>query len=171
MTFDLERLVQFIVQAKKAAYAGDGAEVPSDQVQTPGFKELSFREGDWEYRDSYAGYFFAPGREVVWYQGNPAWMMAYSGGMTSEYRADRVFAKQTFTFLKRVLSQISPERPFRGPASFVDDNFIYSDSLLDPTGDLRDFRGTEFISCKNREVFRQFYFGGVIVPKDLAQSL
>lgn len=168
MTLNLEALTAFVVKAKKTAYAGDGAEVPADKIQTPGFKELSFTEGKWEYRDSYAGYFLAPGREVVWFQGVPVWMMAYAGGMTSNHRKDQSFAKQTFTFLKQALSQVSINRPFRGPLHFVDGDYSYSDIF---SGTMTEFTGREHILYQGNKVFQQRYIGGLILPKDLAQSL
>lgn len=162
MIFSLETLVDFIVRAKKAAYAGDGAEVPLDQIQTPGFKDLSFKEGDWEYRDSYAGYFLAPGREVVWFQGRPVWMMAYSGGMSPDCRVDKTFAKQTFTFLKKALLLITADRPFRGPLSFSEGPYRYEDSS---EGGVTRFRGREHIFYEGKEVFSQDYLGSLIIPK------
>ena len=57
MKIDLEQLAKFLVKAKVQTYASDGKEI---EPQRPGFKELEFKEEDWEYRDSYAGFFFAP---------------------------------------------------------------------------------------------------------------
>ena len=168
MTLNIEALTAFVVKAKKAAYAGDGAEVPAAKIQTPGFKELSFTEGKWEYRDSYAGYFLAPGREVVWFQGQPVWMMAYAGGMTPEHRRDKPFAKQTFTFLKRALSQASMNRPFRGPLHFTEGDYSYSDIF---SGTIIEFTGREYIQHQGKKVFQQRYIGGLILPKEPAQSL
>jgi len=52
MSIILAELVAFILEAKKQAYAGDGKEITPER---PGFKELGFRKGHWEYRDSYSG--------------------------------------------------------------------------------------------------------------------
>jgi len=77
MALNLKELAKFLVKAKMGTYAADGAEV---SPQRPEFKELEFIEGDWEYRDSYAGFFFAPGQEVVRYKRKPVWIMSYHGG-------------------------------------------------------------------------------------------
>ncbi len=159
MNMDLDVLARFLVRAKVQAYAGEGSEVSS---QRPGFKELEFIEGDWYYRDSYSGFFLAPGQEVVRYQGVPVWAMAYSGGMLPEFHGDTVFAKRTFTFLKQVLLRVEVSRPFRGPRFFQEGDFSYSDSS---SGDLTDFVGTESISYRGKEVFRQRYIGGLIISK------
>ena len=157
--FKINELVEFLLEAKVNSYAGGGAEL---KPQRPGFKELEFSKGDWEYRDSYCGFFFAPGQEIVRYKGKPVWAMAYSGGMLSEYHGNKDFAKQTFTFLKKCLALVELSRPFRGPTNFKDGDFEYKDAN---NGDISDFSGTEHIYYKGKEVFRQHYIGGYIIPK------
>ncbi|HLD49515.1 MAG TPA: DUF5680 domain-containing protein [archaeon] len=159
MEINLEELARFLVKAKSRTYAGDGKEIPP---QRPGFKELEYVEGNLEYRDSYAGFYFAPGQEIVRLQGRPVWAMAYSGGMRPEYHGQRDFAKQTFTFLKQALSIVEESRPFRGPENFRDGEWEYTDTS---EGDITDFKGTEHILFQGKEVFRQHYIGGLILPK------
>lgn len=159
MEINLEELARFLIQAKSEAWAGDGKEIPP---QRPGFKELGYVEGPWEYRDSYAGYFMAPGQEYVRFQGQPVWMMAYSGGMSPEQRGNKSFAEQTFTFLKKALKMVEVTRPFRGPDNFHEGEWEYKDSS---EGNITDFRGTECILYQGKEVFRQHYCGGLILSK------
>ncbi len=106
---DLEALTDFILKAKISTYAAEGAEV---EPERPSFRELHYAEGDWDYHDSYAGYYRAPGQEVVRFQGKPVWTMSYDGGMSTEYHGNRSFAKQTFTFLKEALKQVERSNPF-----------------------------------------------------------
>ena len=164
---NLEELASFLVKAKKEAYAGDGREVTRER---PGFKELEFTEGDWDYRDSYVGFFMAPGQEVVRFQGKPIWVMSYSGGMTSDFRDDVGFAKETFGFLKRALLQVTEDAPFRGPRCLEDGRWIY-DNLW--KGNLTDFEGRERILYEFNEkiddesvfIFSQKYIGGLVIHK------
>ncbi|MDP3728292.1 MAG: DUF5680 domain-containing protein [bacterium] len=156
---NLKELAHFLVKAKCNAYAGDGKEIPS---QRPGFKELEFKEGPWEYRDSYVGYFMAPGQEYVRYNGQIVWAMAYTGGMVEEYREDKNLAKQTFQFLKQALQKIEVSRPFRGPNSLSLGDWEYRDKS---EGDITDFKGVEHIFYKGKEVFKQNYIGGVVLSK------
>jgi hypothetical protein len=160
MIINLEALAMFLVKAKKATYAGDGRTVQPERV---GFKELRFTEGNWDYRDSYAGYFFAPGQEIVRFQDIPVWSMAYSGGMHTPYHGDEAFASQTFTFLKKALSRVETSRPFRGPTSYKEGKWDYYDESV---GNVTQFHGTERICFEGREVYRQNYIGGLIVPKE-----
>ncbi len=68
MRIDLTELKKFLVEAKKHTYAGGGKETTP---QRPGFIELEFSKGSWYYRDSYCGFFQAPGQEVVRFNGKP----------------------------------------------------------------------------------------------------
>lgn len=160
--FKLGELASFLMRARATGYAGGAKEVSNPQ--RPGFKEFPpYREGDFEYIDSYSGFYQAPGQEVVRYKGKPAWHMAYSGGMLPEFHGDLAFAKQIYGFLRKALARPNPQKPFRGPARFAEGDFEYLD---DNEGDLADFNGVERITCKGREVFRQRYIGGRIVHKE-----
>ena len=173
LPFNLEELAEFLVRAKKSTYAGDGREVVPERH---GFKELEYKEGDWSYRDSYAGFFIAPGQEVVRFREEPIWAMAYTGGM-NQLVGNVEFAKRTFKLLKLALSQVEPSAPFRGPASRLIclDNFKYL-NIVSGRRNIIDFEGFEEITCRlesfdgeaivsNIPVFSQKYFGGLILPK------
>lgn len=162
---NLEKLAEFLVKAKKATYAGEGAEV---EAERQGFKELEYKEGKWEYRDSYIGFFLAPGQEVVRFKGKPVWAMSYSGGIREEHRKDIKFAKKVFSFLKKALSNVSKDMPFRGPVNFDEGkifdkgDFRYFNFI---EGNIEDFSGLETITYKGEEVFRQKYIGGLVKNK------
>ncbi len=157
MEINLNQLARFLVMAKKRTYAGNGKEI---RPQRPGFKELEFKQGNWHYRDSYTGFFFAPGQEVVRFKGNPVWAMAYNGGMRIKYHGDARFATEVFDFLKKTLSRVSAAKPFRGPEKLKSSDFLYINKVK---GGIKEFRGQEKIFYKNKEVFRQDYIGGLII--------
>src|SRR3989344_9310709 len=91
----LGQLSSFIVEANRNTWAAEGAEVSPER---PGYKELEYRRGAWKLRDSYTGYFRAPGMTTVYYKDTPVWTMAYGGhGQTERHEAS---AKGTFNFLK-----------------------------------------------------------------------
>lgn len=159
MIMDLKELVKFLVKAKLGTYAGGGKEITP---QRPGFRELEYSEGDWYYRDSYTGFYSAPGQELVKFRGNPVWIMSYSGGMNEKYHGDYDFAIQTFGFLKVAMLKIDESNPFRGPGNLKEGDWEY---VNESEGDIRFFRGTEKILYKGEEVFRQHYIGGTVVQK------
>lgn len=157
MEFTLEDLAKFLVKAKKSTYAGDAQNI---QAQRPGFEELEFKEGDLEYRDSYFGFYQAPGQEVVRFKGKPVWVMAYSGGMKKEYHGNKDFSEQTFSFLKKALLKIDESSPFRGPSTLKEGDYEYINEV---EGDIAQFKGRERILYKGKEVCFHDYIGELAI--------
>ncbi|MFA6460673.1 MAG: DUF5680 domain-containing protein [Candidatus Woesearchaeota archaeon] len=160
MNFTNEELAKFLVKAKIQTYAGEGKEV---SPQRPGFKELEYFEGDFEYRDSYCGFFSAPGQEIVRFRGEPIWAMSYNGGMIPEFRSEIAFASRTYQFLKLALSKVEESKPYRGPAHFEEGNWVYRSFIQ---GDITLFNGRESIFHRRIKVYEQTYMGGLIVSKN-----
>ncbi len=158
--FNLEDLAKFIVEANKNTYAsGIYANVKSER---PGFEELEFKKGGFELRDSYCGFFRAPGQTIVRFKEKPVWNMAYDGGMIEEFHADADFSKQTFKFLQKALMKIDALRPFRGPENFKEGEYEYT---MEVNGDIRNFRGQEKITFQGKVVFVQNFIGGLVLGK------
>lgn len=153
-------LRQFLATAKKNTYAvGNKNTLP----ERKDFDELEYSKGDFYYRDSYYGFFRAPGQEIVRFKGKPIWAMSYNGGMRDGF-GDVEFAKQTYGFLKKVLGMVEENLPYRGPPRVGDGDFLYTNSV---EGNLVEFIGKEIIFYKGKEVFIQDYMGGLIVDKKL----
>ena len=159
---DLKKLAKFLVKAKKATYASINK--MKIEAERPMHDELEFSEGDFYYRDSYSGFFQAPGMEEVRLVKNGAtiWTMAYSGGMLSKYQKDAEFAKQTFTLLKKALSSVNEKIPYRGPKNMINGDWEYVNNVK---GDIKRFLGHEKIFYKKKEVFSQDYIGGLVIEK------
>lgn len=165
MEFTLKQLNEFLGKAALATYAGGGKKVdptkPGFVARFPGFKELEYGEGDFYYRDSYAGFFRSAGQEVVWYKDKPVWTQVYCGGMTITYCDDEKFAKETFNFLKRALSAGEKCRAFqpRGKNGFKEGEREYRCKMK---GDIADFAGSEKILHNKKTVFTHQFFGGLL---------
>src|SRR3989338_6676711 len=176
LEIDLEDLRDFIVEGKKNCYAGNGKEI----ILPDGSKLLTFQKGNFYYEDNYAYYYQAPGRELAKWKnkdGQRIWQMAYSGGMIDFNKQDKKLAKKTFGFLKKVLSNVPREYPFRGPRDFASitvpsskESFTYRNKpSSDNLNNLIRFKGEEKIirghgsrfSC----IFSQDYIGGLCIPK------
>ena len=154
----LEELNNFLEKASLATYAGNGERVKSEKK---GFYELEYKEGDFYYRDSFAGYLSSHGQEVVWYKEEPVWMCSYAGGMCGSKSDDSKFAHETFEFLKSALRAGEKDGKFqpRGPQDFTDGDFAYRN---DWSGDIKEFRGEENIVYNGEVVFTHSYFGGML---------
>ncbi|MBR9706110.1 hypothetical protein GOV14_03690 [Candidatus Pacearchaeota archaeon] len=162
MDIDLKKLAKFLVQAKISTYASmNKMKIDSER---PRHDELEFFDEEFYYRDSYVGFFQAPGMEEVRLgrDGKTIWTMAYSGGMLLEYQEDVEFAMQTFTFLKKAMSLVNEKMPYRGIDKLKDGDWEY---VCEVKGDIKRFIGHERIFFKNKEVFSQDYIGGLVLDK------
>ena len=146
-------LVNFIVKAKRNTYAsGNKATKLKD-----GFEEFIFEEGDFKYRDRYHARDPKPfgGEEVVWQNGKAIWIMNYYGYMLF----DKINSEVVYEFLRKAMSLVDEQRPFRGPPNFKEGDFEYLD---ENEGDVSKFKGTEIIFFKGKEVYRLEYHGGLL---------
>lgn len=156
---DLQTLNDFLARATLATYAGSGER---NQTAKKGFFDLEYREGDFYYRDSFAGYLASHGQETIWYQDKPVWMCSYAGGMRGSKADDADFAGETFEFLK--LAMRSGERGegkfrHRGPEVLQNGDWKYLNSRI---GDITNFTGYEEIHYQGEKVFEHDYFGGIL---------
>jgi len=171
---NLTELAQFLVRAKQSTYAKGEGVVPTDRLRNPGFTELEYPaqgsgvEERFYYRDHYAGSLAAPGHEIVYVgdeNGAPLWMMSYSGGMNPEF--DHLTG-DAFTFLKKVLQQVPPDAPFRGPVYVHEGAWTYMFKIKSK-GDITGFSGDEEILYEKNHtqhtVFSQRISGGLVIGK------
>lgn len=141
-------IISFLIKAKKATYAGKGAETVSSR---PASHDLVYREDNLLYYDTYLGGDRFSGEEAVWIDGIPYWSMNYSGRVTGEnFSGD---------FLKDALSEVSADMPFRGSENYSDGDYNYCCNV---NGDFEWFQGYETISFKGAIIYECFFHGGII---------
>lgn len=160
----LKDLAEFIVEANKNTWAADA---PKVVPQKPGYDELEYKStnGVWLLRDSYTGYFRAPGMTTVYYKGVPAWSQAYGGqGMSEDQYA---IVQPTFQFLKTALMMVVTEMPFRGPKEFTNEDWCYSFTMQ---GTLEDCTWIEKITKNDVLTFTQIGFAGIVIQRTPARS-
>ncbi len=144
-----DQFVRFLVEAKKNTYAGGGElSAPS----RPASKDLSFRQGDYTYIDTYLGDLDFIGEEAVWHKGKPLWGMNYYGAMLV-----KAVPEEFSRCLKAALSSVPLEAPFRGPASFQYGSLQYN---CEWSGDVDQFEGHEHILENGKEIYRLVFHGG-----------
>lgn len=147
-TYSLDDLKDFLLEAKRATYAGH---MVSDLSSRPGSIDLEYRKGDFYYLDSYLGNIEFSGEEAVWFRGEAVWSMNYWG---------RTFGDPfSGDFLKSALSKGSPEYPYRGPAEYAEFPYSYR---MQVDGDFFRFNGYEEISHDGRPVYDLYFHGGRI---------
>ena len=142
-------LVDFLLRAKRATYAGHGAEAESSR---PASHDLGYAEGRFAYYDTYLGGERFAGEEALWDNGAPVWAMNYCG---------RVLDPAGFSgdFLKAALFAVPPETPFRGPKVFQDGAFTYRCQV---EGDADWFAGREWIEKDGALIYEGAFHGGIV---------
>lgn len=143
-----DRIIDFLIKAKKATYAGKGAEVESSR---PNSHDLQYTEGDLKYIDTYLGGQEFAGEEALWENDVPFWSMNYMG---------RVFEGAVLgDFLKEALLHVPKDMPYRGPARYENGDYIYTCSI---DGDFNWFTGYEEIFHKGTKIYECHFHGCTI---------
>lgn len=141
-------LIDFLIKAKRATYAGKGAETISSRMKS---HDLIYRENDLMYYDTYLGGERFAGEEALWVSDNPYWSMNYIGRVTGDnFSGD---------FLKEALLLVPFDMPFRGPQNYSNGDYLYQCSV---TGAFDWFQGRETISFKGIEIYECYFHGGLI---------
>ena len=141
-------IVSFLIRAKRATYAGKGAETTPSRT---GSHDLVYRENDLMYYDTYLGGEKFAGEEALWISDVPYWSMNYLGRVTgSPFSGD---------FLKEALLHVPEEMPYRGPEKYVNGDYTYTRSV---EGDFDWFQGKETITWRGNPIYECVYHGGLI---------
>ena len=141
-------VVEFLIKAKKATYAGKGAEVESSRMKS---HDLMYQEEDLMYYDTYLGGPNFAGEEALWILNNPYWSMNYCGRvLDSNFSGD---------FLKEALLNVPLDKPFRGPSRYTNGEYEYK---CDITGNYEWFQGKEIINFKGKLIYECYFHGGLI---------
>ncbi len=145
----------FLIRAKKSTYVAGGMK---DSPSRPGSHDLTFREGDWTYRDSYFGGTDFLGQETVWFGDDPVWSMLYYGYILRPDLIDGDRAAQT---LRAALSQENAQGRLL-------DNFEWSGPhglfRIQSEGTVEQFKGRETIAVNGTVAYALDYMGGVVKP-------
>ncbi|MEK3713569.1 DUF5680 domain-containing protein [Paenibacillus sp. FSL R7-0333] len=140
--------IQFLIEAKKATYAGKG---PQGQSSRPASHDLEFMRGNLKYIDTYLGAEKFAGQEALWEDDKPFWAMNYIGRVTAAgFNPD---------FLKAALLRVPEEKPFRGPEHYSEGQHSYKCSV---TGDFSWFSGVEEIWTGETKVYECVFHGGSV---------
>ncbi|MBO4478005.1 MAG: hypothetical protein J5757_06720 [Lachnospiraceae bacterium] len=143
-----QKIIEFLIRAKQATYAGKGAETTSTR---PGSHDLIYREGDWMYYDTYLGGGKFAGEEAIWIREVPVWSMNYVGRVTG--------ANFSGDFLKEALLRVPFNKPYRGPAQYTNGDYSYE---CEVSGEFDWFQGTELIRYKGEVIYECCFHGGLI---------
>lgn len=147
-----ESLRNFLVEANKSGYAS--GEENKWKKGDDGSTTIAFESGEWRMHDNYFGGEPYGGREVIFHNNEPFWIMVYYGRVK-----EGVPANSIYPFLQKALSQMPAEHPYRGPAKLEEGNLRYENQW---TVELDNFSGKEAIYLSDEEVYRAKYIGGLV---------
>lgn len=144
----MDRIVEFLIAAKKSTYAGKGAE---SQPSRPNSHDLQYEKGDFLYIDTYLGGECFAGEEAVWKCGLPIWSMNYVGRVLSDnFSGD---------FLKEALLHVTEDMPYRGPAEYSSKGYVY---ICECAGSFEWYNGNEEIWKNGEKIYECLFHGGAI---------
>ncbi len=151
-SIDKGKLKEFILEASRATYASGDESIKKKQPD--GSTTIEFESGAYRYHDNYFGGEPYGGREVVFLDGKPLWMMVYYGfvhkGMEN---------KEVYSFLIESLSNTTLEMPYRGPVLYKNNEWKYENTIV---GEVDNFSGTEKIFKNEICIYEASYIGGFV---------
>ena len=143
-----QQIIEFLIKAKQATYAGKGAETTSSRIKS---HDLVYRDGAYMYYDTYLGGEKFAGEEALWISDTPYWSMNYVGRVTGEHFSG--------DFLKEALLHVPEEKPYRGPQVYVNGDYAYH---CDVNGSFDWFQGKETIVYQGKLIYECYFHGGLI---------
>jgi hypothetical protein len=149
----MKNLKQFLVKAKKSTYAAGNS--AGRIKEADGSTTLIFEEGAYKYHDNYFGGEPFGGREVVFFENNPVYMMVYYGNVDESIN----YFGGVYRVLMNALKLIPIEAPFRGPEKYEEGDWLYENKFV---GDVDSFSGEENIFYKGKKVYQAKYIGGLV---------
>lgn len=163
MEINRQHLTEFVNKSLRHCYLGEMKK--AEDSEREGFFEMEYSEGDWNYRDSFVGFYQSTGQEIVRLQNKPVWCRNYGGGMENDYINDSVVFGKVENFLRSTLAKNLDDKIFRprGPESHIDADLKYACSW---SGDITDYEATEEIFYHDKKIFIHRVFGGLIVGRD-----
>lgn len=152
---NLEELRIFLIDANKHTYStGDES---LNNKEEDGSTTILYQNNGWKFHDNFFGGEPYGGREVVFYEDSPVWIMVYYGHIETNTPVTIVYP-----VLQKALRQMPQEAPFRGPKEMKEGEFYYHNTW---NGTIEKFSGKETISMNGKTVYEASYIGGLVDRK------
>lgn len=147
-----KELKKFIFEASRATYASGDESIKKKELDRS--TTITFASGNYRMHDNYFGGEPYGGREVIFLDNKPIWIMVYYGFVHLN-----IDAREVYPFLMEALSNNTEDMPYRGPKLFEKGNGKYENKFV---GELASFSGTEKIYKDNVCVYEASYIGGFV---------
>lgn len=122
-------------------------------------KVINKVKNDFKYEDEFYGGEPYSGNETIWYKGKDVFRCVYWGKVVEGIKFGDVY-----DFLRRSLAK-GPDNSLihRGPTEYSEDDFKYTNTC---EGNIEEFKLTERIFIKDKEVYTAYFFGGRVNVQD-----
>lgn len=151
----MDEIRTFLMEANLKGYAAGSA--AKKTKESDGSETIVHENGDWKFHDNYFGGEPFGGREVVFFQGKPVWIMVYYGRVLHGAKPERIYP-----ILMEALRAMPDEAPYRGPKEYVSGDYLYKNSWFELNDDLSLFSGNESISFRGLTEYECQYHGGFV---------
>ena len=148
---DIDNLRKFIIESNKTGYASG----ESGKKEADGSNTIIYESGDWKSHDNYFGGEPYGGRVIVSHKGKPFWIMVYYGKVEKTIKD----FSEVYSFLRKAISIVPEDYPFRGPAIFRESGLTYRNKW---SGDIKNFLGKETIFKEGKRIYIARYLGGLV---------
>lgn len=152
----MEKIEEFLIEAKKNTYASASAEkMESSRMNSIDYE---YKRGNMIYHDTFFGGVKFMGEEVLYEDDVILWGMNYYGVTLDEEISEEAMDK----VLRPALMKVGEDTeliPVRGPREFVNGEYKYTFKV---EGDLNRFEGVETISKNDKVIYELHCHGGLI---------
>ena len=145
-------LRDFLISFNIAGYASGNESMWTEE--SDGSTSINFEKEEFKAHDNFFGGEPYGGREVVFFNNKPSWMMVYYGFVSQ--LADK---NEVYKALRNALMNQPKDFPVRGPKEIEFEGLIYKN---DWKGDLERFSGKETISKDGIIIYEANYQGGLV---------
>lgn len=149
---DSNQIKYFLTRANLAGYGNEKAEIIDEPNRS---HTIKYAEKDWTFHDNYFGGEPYGGREVIFYQERPVWIMVYYGAILDK----NLNSSEIYSFLRKALMAFPKDMPMRGPEKLLGRDWSYKNEVK---GDFESFSGEEIICFKDEIVYSAKYQGGLV---------
>ncbi len=153
----MNKLSDFLIEAKKQTYANDKIEkVSSTRLNS---KDYEYKKGNMVYHDTYFGGTKFIGEEIVYIDNETYWGMNYYGVTIDETYEEEAMDNA----LRPALMMVGVDEnviPVRGPSEYINNGYRYTFNVQ---GDIENFNGIETIYKDNVKIYELRCSGGLII--------
>ncbi len=150
----MKELEGFLVEAGINGYS-NGQEGTKEE---DGSTTIRYENGEWSMYDNFFGGEPYGGREIIFKEKKPFWMMVYYGRVNEGNDPNDVYP-----VLRAALSKPDTTMPIRGPKRYTQGEYQYSFSW---SGDIEGFSASESISRGTNEIYSATFLGGAVDRRD-----